>query len=830
MTENQLVGRNFRILLEEQQDRLCQTIEIKDDSNNWIPILKNFNGLGVLIFCKRSKRYSKPLKLYEKQQNSIEYAMNDKNIDINLKIVNEEFIHFKYRIQPKKALKVSKLVANYEILLGKKPEFTWVPHLRPELDHIIPDHIFRAPVVIYKKGNYSFAMIPDLDLINNIRPLRIIMDFNLMPNSDEVPYLYYGFGNYKPVSHIFFKHNQNKFMKFSPKKTVEFGYYILIYKNNLILETLQKINDFLWRKYGKNLLYENLNPQILPYDMNVNEGIKAILERHKCWVDFKINNIECGGFFQNTWLGKHKRKYKFVKPENVKKHTGENISQIAGQESFWGRIIMHFSNSPFWIKVFDKFTRNIPIIKRTAEIWNNAWFLNLRSGYGFRYFGELWNDNNLIKKGNQMLNTVLNLPRLRGAFPSIIFPTSQDCTEISTINGLKAFIPTNDFHLVDTCLTMYWALKFYQDFEKREDILIKSNDLLELLEEIQLENGAIPTYINFEDDKKTPIIKDILINSASSGAPLMFIMEYYKISKNKKCIEIAEKIASYLETEIIPYDKWHDFEIFFSCTHLPFDFYDYNTDSHPMNTLCIYWNASGLIELYKSTKNKHYLTLGERVMGTLSLFQQVWNMPYISYNTYGGFASQNEDAELSDARQALFVRTYIEYYLEAGKIEYIERGIATLRACWAMQLLIEYKEQCPGNIKGINTINGIDRGCVCENYGHSGNDLRVPGYIMFDWGVGSSIFATAYVKKHFGDIFIDFQEKLIFGIDGIIINEYKFNKNQINIDCEVIPNKNYILFKTRKPPEYGCEIFLNKKSIGKKEKEDLINGFKYIIE
>ncbi|MFX1390491.1 MAG: hypothetical protein ACFE9Z_10540 [Promethearchaeota archaeon] len=58
--------------------------------------------------------------------------------------------------------------------------------------------------------------------------------------------------------------------------------------------------------------------------------------------------------------------------------------------------------------------------------------------------------------------------------------------------------------------------------------------------------------------------------------------------------------------------------------------------------------------MHKITREDKYLVLGERTLAILSLFQQVWNMPYISINTFGGFGVQNADAELNDARQALF--------------------------------------------------------------------------------------------------------------------------------------------------------------------------------
>ena len=824
MTEHKIENEIVRVILQEIGTHTFEQIELKEH-NRAIPLITNLKNQSTLIFSRKNKMYSKILMFKMKTKDQLVYQSNDPDISILLKITLKEpdLIHFEYNISSNKTLKFSKLGINYRIALGPNPTFKWIPHVRPKENYIIADHVFRSPAITYNKDQYSFAFIPDIDLLSRNRPFQSFMDFNLMVNP---PQFFYGFGNYKASSHIFFKHNPRKQMKVKKGTEVSFGYFIKIFNGVSYAEVLKKVNTFLWNSFGRALLYDNWEPQVLPYDLNTEEAFKAIFERHKLWVNFEINGTTCGGVFQNTWMGKRKRKIKFVSPDKIAKHKTKNISQIAGQESLLGKIVMHFSNSPFWIKRFDWLTRHIPIVQRTAEIWFNAWFLNLRTAYSFRYFGELWKNIELKEKGIQILNTVMNLPRIRGAFPTVVFPASWDATEISTINGLKAFIYTDFFNLVDISLTMYWALKFYQDFEKRDDILEHSATLIALFKEIQLENGAIPVYIDFEEDKKTPIISDILIDSASTAAPLMFIMEYYKITRDKDIIPLAEKIVKYLQTEIIPQNKWHDFEPFFSCTHLPFDIFDEYTQSHVMNTLCIFWAAEGLKELYKATQNENYLKAGEQVLAVLSLFQQVWNMPYISYHTFGGFGVQNADAELSDARQGLFVRVYMEYYLITGKKEYMERAIATLRACWAMQLLREYKELCPGNLKGIDTLDGVDRGCVCENYGHSGHDLRIPGYIMFDWGCGTSASATAYVKKHFGDLFIDFQTQTAWGIDGIIVHAFKVTPKQINLTIDLIPNKNYILVKARAVPQDQLELIINEKSLGIKKKEQLESGLR----
>ena len=654
------------------------------------------------------------------------------------------------------------------------------------------------------------------------------MDFNLKPKTFRgAPQVAYGFGNYKQTGHIYFKHKPNKKWKVKKNTDLTFRYYIIIFKDKKPQEILESINKFFWEKYGTKLLNSSLAPQVIPYDKNAEEGFKAIIERHKVWGDITLNGKECGGSWQTSWMGKRKSKIAFIEPEkySFKKMQKKNITALVSKDSLVSKIIMSLSNSPWWHKRFDKFTRTFPIVQRNAEIWFNSWFNNMRTGYGFRYFGDLWSDDDLIDKGNRILNSVLYSPSVRGISPSVIMPASLGDTTLTTINGLEGFNYVEDYCVVDCSITTYWALKFCQDFNHmKEEVQQKASDLIDLLTEVQYKTGEIPAYLDFEPDQKTPIISEILHQSARSGATLMLLTEYYNVFKDDKIIPIAEKIARYIQTEIIPEDKWHDFEPFYSCTHADLDFYDEYTKKHAMNGLCIYWCAEGMKQLYKITKKEEYLVSGERILAILSLFQQVWDIPYISFNTFGGFCSQNIDAELSDARQALFIRVYMEYYLLTGKREYMERGIAALRGSWAMQVLKEYEEQCPGNQERLSTVDTVDRGIVAENYGHTGTDLRVPGYWMPDWGCGSSIMATAYSKKHFGDVFIDFKEKLVFGIDGILIKSAIFESGKVTIESEIIPNKNYLIFKGRDPPQGGCEIILDGVSEGRMSFDDLNEG------
>jgi hypothetical protein len=701
-------------------------------------------------------------------------------------------LHIRYQILTNQDLEFSKLGIRYHIHLEKNPDFTWIPHICPRDDLVVGDHVFRSPVMIYRKKELALIFLPDLKTISRNRPFPLFMDMKLGETNSLISF---GFGNYQPYKHVLFKHKSNQLFQVIERTDLTFRYYIMVLVNKTDLEVIQFINNFLWEKYGRNLYYETLNPQIIPFEENVKQGFDAIFKRHKFWGDLKVNGIDCGGFWVGSWLGEKKYPLKFFNQSNI-----------------------------------DEFRYNFNKKNKNAAIYNNAWFLNIRSSYGFRYFGEIWNDNDLIEKSNAMMNLLVQLPRNHGLFPSIILPSSMKTSEFITIKGTKAWWPIDYYHIVDVSLAMYWALRIVRDFKlPNEKLKQKSIELARFLADCQLDNGAIPTFIDFDKDNN-PIILEDLINSASSGATMMFLTELYKISKDSKILKSCERIASYISSEIIPTDKWHDFEAFYSCTYPQKVEYDSYTRSNIMNNLSIYWCAEGFLELYRITGKENYLKEGERILGILSLFQQVWNMPYINFDTFGGFGVQNADAELSDARQGLFVKTYMEYYLETGKWEYMERAIAALRASWVLQILPDYRELCPGNFEGITTDNGVDKGCISENYGHLGRDQRIPGFITFDWGVGTASMATAYAKKNFGDIYIDFKQKFVFGIDGILIQKFDFEENKVLISYRSLKDKVSIIIKSQNPPFDKIYLTLNEKVLVIENKQDIIEGFKIKIQ
>src|SRR5690606_5996332 len=58
------------------------------------------------------------------------------------------------------------------------PNFHWAPHLTPTDDHIIAQHVFRAPALIMSNADKQVTIIPDLDILKQGSPVDWYMDLN----------------------------------------------------------------------------------------------------------------------------------------------------------------------------------------------------------------------------------------------------------------------------------------------------------------------------------------------------------------------------------------------------------------------------------------------------------------------------------------------------------------------------------------------------------------------------------------------------------------------------------------------------------------------------
>jgi hypothetical protein len=585
-------------------------------------------------------------------------------------------------------------------------DFCWVPNLRIKEDYVIGDHVFRSPAVIVQKSSFLAALVPNLDILAENRKMKTALDFNLKSTQSFGPTFGYGFKEYKPVPHVFYQHDSSMTKEFK-KETLTYGYYILADCEAHPQDGFMQVLRFLWSMYGSEYT-KRLEPQVLSFDEYARRAYDCMFKQYDIWREVEFEGKRVGGTIWQTYVGDPKE-------------------------------------------------------GRAPEIKNQAWFNNFRVAYGMYHYGSKWGNKDLVEKARLMKNLVLAAPSEKGIFASVL---SIKRWVMTWSKGTRAHENYDFYHTADDAWTGHWMLQWYRDFEQDKALLEKAKALGELLVEAQLPSGAIPAWVQVKDGKIEPVPP--LEESATTACPAFFLVELYRETGGMKYLAAAEKAAGFVEKNVIPENKWFDFELYFTVCGKKGGIKDEYTGLWAQNNLSLWWAAELFAKLYEATNKQDYLDVGKRLIDLLCLYQQVWNPPYLSFYAFGGFGVMNTDAEWNDARQSMFAPTLMHYYNLTGEDEYFERGIAALRASFALMFIPENKEISVGD---LSTIKPMDYGSMSENYGHYGDDRRVPGYMYFDWGSGSSASAAAYVERMYGDVYVDSKRGKAFGINGCVVDQ-----------------------------------------------------------
>ena len=385
----------------------------------------------------------------------------------------------------------------------------------------------------------------------------------------------------------------------------------------------------------------------------------------------------------------------------------------------------------------------------------NCWFCNLRSAYGMYWFGrqlgwEFLSDHALLMK-----NTALAAPRSRGAFP-IVYAHHEK----RWIGCLVTPRPECHYHTASMSWKAYWLLRWHEDLTPDPEILAQCAEYADFLLSVQLPSGAIPSW--FTESFETV---DVLVESAQTAMSAWFLAEWHRVSGDAAVLSAALRACDYVIERHMREQRYDDYETYFSCSWKPLDFFDRHSGMWPQNTLSIHWTAEALSTAYAITGEPRYLDYAGRAFDTLCLYQAVWPISFrkVAY-TYGGFGVQNTDGEYNDARQSQFGCSLADFYATTGRIEYLERAVAAVRAAFALVNLDE------------NVANGVypnpnyPFGMSPENCAHNGTDSQCCR-TGFDWGEGSALTGAAYLLGKYGGAHIDLGARRGVGIDGCRVED-----------------------------------------------------------
>lgn len=648
------------------------------------------------------------------------------------------------------------------------PDFTYVPHLRPRSDMVISDQVFRSPAAMVRKGDIFFALIPDLDLLAegySTSGARYYIDYGAKSGENNCPALNFGIGLSRVKGHVYFENDFQKEIQVGPGEELVLAYYLAADRSGF---GPADVVSFIWERFGRPR-YERSRTQTASWDRFASEGMERIFKRQDLFKQFELEGQECGGT-----LGIH-----FIEKRGVRPMELRALQRYLRYQDLLltvSRIgIEQMSERPWLERLFSKAQyRYGP--KVPPQVFFQAWYNNLRSAYGAYWFARRWKDHELLERAYEVKNLAILAPRENGAFPAVCYPTDSG---VFWSRGTRGFKHLDWYNTADCATTGYHMAGWFSDHEGDPRLLARCRELANSLCDLQLESGAIPSWV--QPTKGTFRVSADLKESAMTAASAMFLGRLFHIETDARYLQAAMKACDFLGREVMPRQKWFDFETFYSCSKKRLGLFDENTSSYPQNSLSMIWAAEAMRQVYLATLDEQYLALGLDALRSLCLYQQVWSPAFLSIDAFGGFGTMNTDAEWNDARQALAACVLMDYYRITGDPEHMQRGISALRAAFSLMFIEENNAVAPGN---MSIAVREETGSVAENYAHFGHDHPIVGFLDSDWGTGSACYAAAYAQKHFGDIYVDMPRMRAFGINGCRVEELSEEAGRISLVVE----------------------------------------------
>ena len=599
-----------------------------------------------------------------------------------------------------------------------KPTFYWSPHLSPTDKNIIAQHVFRAPALIVANNEKQLTIIPDLDLMRTKPATKWYMDLDAQ--NDE---LTIGLSHNKVTEHVLFERDSG--MCVPP--SFEFGFYIMTDTDNSSLENpWRRVLSFQWELWGEPLFKqgEPIAGSLEPYAKHTYNWAFRTWSRN-VWQEFELN----------------------------KKTVGAPV------------FIVNVTQSPNYTAEINE--------REFRSIWNQAWFSSLRSAQGLYRYAKRVNDPDLLQKAQMTKELALLFPQKDGLFPSVI-ATEMETVEVngkkvSKSKGWKTYYFGNSnrnpvekwsspadapLHILDMSWTAYLMLTWYDELEKDERLTAYAKRYADKLITLQDSSGFFPAWLEKETLKPLPHLKQ----SPETSMSVTFLLKMFNLTSNEKYLKSAEKAMNAVVDHIIPASQWEDFETYWSCSSVLDSLLGKRVarnDAFKQNTFSMYWTAEALYNFYQVSKDETYLKLGQRVLDELLMYQAAWQPPFIPINALGGFGVMNADGEWNDSRQSLFAELIVLYGKALNKEEYIQRGLAALRASFVMMYCPENPETKEQWEKVYPFFNEKDYGFMMENYGHGGetnNDgLGIGEFTIYDWGNGAASEAYNRMLDHWGE-------------------------------------------------------------------------------
>jgi hypothetical protein len=617
-----------------------------------------------------------------------------------------------------------------------EPKHLWMPHLAPADGYVMGDHAFRSPTLIVADDQVALALIPDVEDVGAgfKAGWRSWMDYD--HTKHEITFCA---GNYSTEGHVFYRSEPVLYAG----QPVRLRIHILASTDPAdVANPYGLATRWMWRRWGAPR-HATGGAQRAPLTKYCEYTTQWAFTDdgwgETVWQEFDIDGRRCGAAAFIVWVLQHP---------------------------------------------------SVPMEKREwlepLTIWNQAWFSTQRCANGLRRYARRIGSKDLERRARLGTNLALSAPQKDGLFPSVYITAQQDWPTRTLYKDTPGWdrarwvnsnrrpprASEHAIHILDAAFTarnlLAWSELAGSDDEA--DAYVKR--FVDRLLRLQRPSGAFPGWI--EPDGR---IVDILVEGPESAMGATLLCEMIdRFGDRPEWKQAAQRTLAFLENDPVTTGRWEDYETYYSCNR-------WGTEDlvgkrvprngvYKQNNLSPFWCAEAFLAAYRLWGNERYLALGRRCLDELSLFQQVWDPPYIPAPCHGGFGVMNADGEWNDARQSLFAPLYLEYYKTTGVPEYFERGVAALRASFAMMYCPENAQVREQYEKRHPMFGPESYGFEMENIAHVGpappDGSAIGPFTCYSWGNGGALATAALVYDRYGDVYVDPARGHAFGIDGCV--------------------------------------------------------------
>ena len=590
-----------------------------------------------------------------------------------------------------------------------EPDFSFAPHIRPADDYVLNQWGMKTPAAILQKDDIAAAIVLDPSSVGaETRRVPVALGIDADPLSREKPVFGLGYRRTKPSELNYFRAIDEPI---DPQGKLNFTYYLWIKDGLEPCMGYREVAQKLWMMFGHNRLHSSLSPQTAPFERFAEVGLEYAM--------------------RDLW----------------QEHTLSD-----------GRLVGGMANGI----VYDN------------DVWFESLFNHLRSAIGLRGFGHE-RESDLVRE------LALSAPQIsEGPFSTIFTPAVRQARvehnwvssshwmlstgvegkmrSVRKQNLVKSVDWEHLYHTVDCSWHVYWMLRWYCDIDKDERMVEYARKWADFLLDIQAESGAIPSFIRMSDLRAEPLLA-ANVGSAASGAVLA---QLGRITGNHRYLDAALRIARFIVHDVVRPRVWQDYEVVFDSGAKPLGFYDRHTHQYAQTTQGMVWTIALFHELFKATEEKSWLEIAGEVVDYLSLFQQLWDPPFLSVRTFGGFPVGNSHPSWNDARTPLLATPFDDHFVLTGDPQYLERAVAAYRASFVLMFTPENE-----SVSAISAAGPV--GHADEGYAGRGIDEQFTG-LSFDFPVGAALSSIAIAQVRHGDVRVDAKSGHSLGINGWIVS------------------------------------------------------------